>query len=69
MKAYVTREVRSNYSANPIPPRKPLAHHPPMPSEKETPAAEGPDLKMPETEAPQLGVLPANEALRHRNDC
>lgn len=40
MKALVAREVRSKYSADPIPPRKPTAECPPIALAREMPMAE-----------------------------
>lgn len=42
MKALIVLVVRSKYSANPAPPRKPSAKRPPFAPIKEIPAAEGP---------------------------
>lgn len=52
MNLSIAREVRSMYSADPVPPRKPSVKSPPIALAKETPAAEGPSSEMPVAEEP-----------------
>lgn len=52
MMVSVTRLVRSKYSVDPVPPRKPSTERPPVVPTKEMPAIKGPSSEMPAVEEP-----------------